>query len=218
MNLLAGFPKDIKVTISPTSVAVDSNNNIIVAGYEGSSNNPFKVAKFDSNGNLLWAKTYDVDGVNDQAYGIAVDPNDNIIATGFSGNDMLTIKYSSSGSRLWAKTHTESLASFTNGLSVATDSYGSIFVAGLYQISSQDNWIVLKYDNNGNVVWKNLNTGIGYAAYAIAVDSANNILAAGGGYDSSDYFFTVKYQGTPKQNKSLPIAKILQILQKNKNI
>jgi hypothetical protein len=217
LNLLAG---PIGSTINPLSVAVDTNNNIIVAGYQG-SNNPFAVAKFDTNGNLLWANTYDVVGVNDYAYGVTVDPNNNIIATGVSGNEVITIKYSSSGSQLWAKTYKEGTY-YTIGHSVVADSNGNIFVAGyFFNPPGYGNWLVIKYDSNGNFGWKNINPGDnrGYA-YDITTDSNNNVVAAGYGEKDSptytDFFYTVKYQAEPKK-KSLPIDFILKILQKNKN-
>jgi len=224
LNLLSGFPVDINTVIHATSVAVDSNNNIIVAGFEGSSNNPFKVVKFDSNGNQLWAKTYDVVGVNDQANGVTVDSNNNIIATGCTndGDDMLTIKYSSNGNQLWVKTYKEG-AYDTGGQAVAADTNGNIFVASYFSTPpGYDNWIIVKYDTNGNFGWKSINPGNHYGtAYDITVDTDNNILATGYGWEDSppyiDYFYTVKYQGEPKKNKSLPIDFILKILKKNKN-
>lgn len=225
LNLLSGFPVDISGIIYATSVAVDSKNNIIVSGFEGFSNNPFKVVKFDSNGNQLWTKTYDVVGVNDQANGVTVDSNNNIIATGYTndGDDMLTIKYSSNGNQLWAKTYKEG-AYDTLGVAVVADINGNIFVASYFSDDlNQDNWLVLKYDSNGNIGWKSVNPGdFKGTVYDIAVDSENNILATGLGWqgsgdDYNDYFYTVKYQGEPKKNKSLPIDFILKILKKNKN-
>jgi hypothetical protein len=212
------FGPPILATINPHSVAVDSNNNIIVAGY---GTNNLKVVKFDSNGNLLWTKTYDVDGVTDLAYGVAVDSNDNILATGFSGDEIITIKYSSTGSQLWAKTYKEGTYR-TIGRSVAADNNGNIFVAGyFFNPPGYGNWLVIKYDSNGNFGSKSVNTGDsrGYAL-DITTDSNNNIVATGSGEKDSpvysDYFLTVKYQAEPKK-KSLPIEFILKILQKNKN-
>jgi hypothetical protein len=205
------------------SVAVDSNNNIIVAGYEEGSDTSFKVVKFDSNGELIWSKTYGTtnDGLYEQAYGVTVDPNDNIIATGFSGNDMITIKYSSSGSQLWTKKYKEGNYD-TIGQGIVTDSNENIFVASFFSDDlNQDNWLVLKYDSNGNLGWKSVNPG-GFkgSAYDITADSNNNIIATGYGWKESptykDFFNTVKYKAEMKK-KSLPIAKILEILKLNKN-
>ena len=220
LNLLSG---PISSTIVPQSVAVDSNNNIIVAGYEEDSDRSLKVVKFDSNGQLIWSKTYGTtnDGVNEFAYGVTVDPNGNIIATGVSGNDMIAIKYSSSGSQLWVKKYKE-VNYNTRGLGVVTDSNGNIFVASFFSDDlNQDNWLVLKYDSNGNLGWKSVNPG-GFKGSAsdITADSNNNIIATGAGWTGSptytDFFNTVKYQAEPKK-KSLPIDFILKILQKNKN-
>ncbi len=222
--IVPGFPLPVSTTTNAISVAIDSSNNIIIAGYdEDSGDRSFKIIKFDSSGNLLWAKTYGTtdDGVNDFAYGVTVDPNNNIIATGVSGNEMLTIKYSSSGSQLWAKTYKEGNYN-TRGLGVVADSNGNIFVSSFFSDSlNQDNWLVLKYDSNGNVGWKSVNPG-GFKGSAsdITVDSDNNIIATGAGWAERpsyvDFFYTVKYQGEQKK-KSLPIEFILKILKKNKN-
>ena len=43
------------------SIVIDSNNNIYVAGYQGSNSqgdDDFYVAKLDSNGNKLWEKSW----------------------------------------------------------------------------------------------------------------------------------------------------------------
>ena len=222
-EFISGFPKDF-TNFTGLSVAVDSNNNIIVAGYEEDGDRSLKVLKFDSNGQLIWSKTYGTtnDGLNEFAYGVAVDPNGNIIATGVSGNDIITIKYSSGGSQLWVKKYKEGNYK-TRGLGVVTDSNGNIFVASFFSDDlNHDNWLVLKYDSNGNLGWKSVNPG-GFKGSAsdITADSNNNIIATGAGWtgtgdDYNDFFNTVKYQAEPKK-KSLPIDFILKILQKNKN-
>lgn len=205
------------------SVAVDSNNNIVVAGYEEDSDRSFKVNKFDSNGQLIWSKTYGTtnDGLTEYAYGVTVDQNGNIVATGVSNNEIIIIKYSSSGSQLWVKKYKEGNYN-TSGLGVVTDKNGNIFIASFFSDNlSQDNWLVLKYDSNGNFGWKSINPG-GYKGSAsdITADSNNNIIATGAGWKDSptytDFFNTVKYQAEMKK-KSLPIAKILEILKLNKN-
>ncbi|MCZ2442986.1 MAG: hypothetical protein LC101_04335 [Flavobacteriales bacterium] len=85
------------------SVAVDSNNNVIVTGKSQSTSSPFNhcyyTIKYDSNGNLIWGKRFGNFNSN-RAYGVAVDSNNNIIVTGYirdgssdTTKDYYTIKY-----------------------------------------------------------------------------------------------------------------------------
>jgi uncharacterized delta-60 repeat protein len=71
------------------SVAVDSADNIIVCGYtdsEGAGANDMLVAKYNSSGVLLWAKTLGGIG-HDYGYSVAVDSADNILICGKTASD-----------------------------------------------------------------------------------------------------------------------------------
>lgn len=68
-----------------TGVAVDSNNNVIVAGYKSNgSNNDYLTIKYDSNGATSTSfgtngiQTYD-SGRNDYAMGVGVDSNNVVV-------------------------------------------------------------------------------------------------------------------------------------------
>ena len=98
---------------------------------------------------------------------------------------------------------------------VAVDSYNNIIVAG-GRYRSYD-WLTKKYDPNGNKIWERAFDFKGQddEGWAVAVDSKNDIIVTGWVYDGDNYYYTVKYQGGPPKNKSLPIAKILNILNLN---
>ncbi|PHR49967.1 MAG: hypothetical protein COA32_02200 [Fluviicola sp.] len=86
-------------------IKVDSQGNVIVAGYVSDSLEfeNYCILKYDNNGSLLWTKTYNGQyNGNDRAVQLVVDNQDNIFVTGSSMNntnlDYLTIGLDSSGS------------------------------------------------------------------------------------------------------------------------
>jgi hypothetical protein len=68
------------------------------------------VARYDLDGNRLWAKVYGAGGAASGAFAVAVP--DGVIVAGTAGNlasshreDILVVKYSANGKRLWATRH-----------------------------------------------------------------------------------------------------------------
>jgi hypothetical protein len=203
---------------SPTSFAVDNNNNIYMTGVNFGTAifdtitlnntsgfpNAF-IAKFDSGGNVQWAKTIgNTDW--DQGGGIAVHNNNLYISGTFSisvtmGTTTLTslgqkdfylAKLDLNGNYLWAR----SAGSVQNeqGGSVAVDGSENIFVDGLFFADMTIGSIILvnpgafygfiaKYDSSGNVIWaKSVSTPNGEVGMGpIAIDSSNNLYISTGG-------------------------------------
>ena len=173
------------------SVGVDANENAYLTGYFASTSlaigtttltntggNDLFVAKYDSLGNALWAKSLGGSG-NEQGSGIATDATGNSYITGsFSsssltvgsttltnngGIDFLIAKYDPSGNVLWAKGAVGSSNDGGNG--IALDAHGNPYVAGSSNSSSltfgattltlktYDDAFIVKYDVAGNVKW-----------------------------------------------------------------
>ncbi len=97
-----------------SGVAVDSDGNIIVAGgLNGHAvNAEIWVGKYDSNGNLIWSRTYNGPSTWynwDFGYGGTVDGNKNIYVTGTIHNgtnhDLWIGKYDTTGNLLWTTTY-----------------------------------------------------------------------------------------------------------------
>lgn len=150
------------------SVAVDANHNVYVAGNFSSASIKFGdftltnsnvgsahvfVAKYDSLGNVLWAKSSEN---NESGYAISVsaDPDGNVIVCGFFKTSTITfglfkinnnapelygkiflVKYDALGNVLWAQSSSNTL--WSNAMySVCADKFGNIYATGHFQDSS----------------------------------------------------------------------------------
>lgn len=112
------------------------------------------IAKYDTDGNLIWIKHTggdvipNVTGGANWAFGVATDGSDNVIATGGYPNSItfetttlpnggpdterFIVKYSPSGSLLWAKAITGTHQTGERGGSVTTDNMDNVLVTGSF--------------------------------------------------------------------------------------
>ncbi|MBW2979781.1 right-handed parallel beta-helix repeat-containing protein, partial [Candidatus Woesearchaeota archaeon] len=177
-------------------VAVDSNDDIIVAGYgndliSGSSNYDWHVKKLNSSGDEIWEYNWSGSAA-DVAYSVAVDSNDDIIVAGvmsISGYDWHVEKLNSSGSKLWGYNWTSSGSVTDDARSVAVDSNDDIIVAGQKSFSD---WHVEKLNSSGGKVWGYNWSSPGSAvdiAYGVAVDSNDDIVVVGRGRTTGNIYY-----------------------------
>jgi hypothetical protein len=156
-----------------TAITVDASGNVYVSG----STNPvgwpkadFLTLKYDSSGNLIWAKTFD-GGDDDRAHAIAVDSKGNVYVTGETYNtttslDYLTIKYYSNGDTAWVRTYSWGSYWGESGYAFAFDSSGNVYVTGSPG--------TIKYGPKGNLIWARPCGGGN-----IVLDDRNNIYLSG---------------------------------------
>lgn len=160
------------------AVAVDSKDNIIITDSSDGT------MKFDPNGNALWASTISFNG-----RGVAVDSKDNILVNNYY---FTTRKYSSNGTFIWEKKF-DSGSSNDRSYGVATDSLDNVIVSG-FNVNTDSTYasIIVKYSPDGTKLWDIIDNIDPRWSYKVAVDSYNNIIAAGGRYLSYDWL-TKKY-------------------------
>ena len=186
------------------ALAIENRDNIYVTGSSyniDTSSYDFTTIKYDSDGNELWvarddgefeyfSRTYN--GLNDQAYDVAIDKSGNVYVTGTSTGwcssypsdscvHLLTSKHDSEGNQLWIKIH--QLAQYpledVNSMTIAVDSMGNVYI-GVNTTRGRNS--IIKYDSDGNQLWK-ISRGYGLD---IVVDSGDSLLVT----DSSG---TAKY-------------------------
>ena len=146
------------------AIAVDSAGDVYLSGtFTGTTNfdpgsgstsftatgrNDVFVAKYDPNGNLLWAQDIvGTSGAIDQGYAIAVDGSGNVVAAGSYQNsatfgttvltaggldESFVTKLNPSGQFLWAKGTTGSGSSVAQAAGVAIDASGNVISTGYY--------------------------------------------------------------------------------------
>jgi hypothetical protein len=178
--------------------------SVQVQGHNGT--NDIFVAKYDTNGNLVWAKYYG-GWSDDKARSIAIDASGNCYITGEikgaatfgsttlntngGSEDIFVAKLDPSGNALWAKRAGGSMDEGGKGIKV--DVNGNVFVAGFFgataDFSSSTSltapngffdMFLAKYDSNGNLQWVN-NAGDDWddVAWAIALDNSGNAYVTG---------------------------------------
>mgnify|MGYP006921325376 CR=1 FL=1 len=173
-------------TDSFDAIAIDSSNNIYVAGQTSTSGiSRSLLVKYNSSGTQQWAKTLGTNITFHNNYWLAVDTDSsgNVYVAGETYNTQnrgIIAKYDSSGTVIWQKSVDGGPYQF-NSLVTASD--GTSYVSGTNTsgpIGAQD-IAIFKYDSSGNVVWqKNLGTVSGNENTAdIKLDSSGNVYLSG---------------------------------------
>jgi hypothetical protein len=194
-----------KYTDVAHALAVDGNNDVIVAGSSfGSEGWPgYATIKYSSAGVPLWTNRYDGTGSgSDSAYAVAVDGNNDVIVTGYSANtfDYTTIKYSSAGVPLW--TNRLNAGGYQNtpaAFGLAVDHSNNVVVTScLSNTASGYDYATSKYSSAGVLLWTKCYNGPGNQndyAQAMTLDHSGNVIVTGySDYSVGSYAFaTVKY-------------------------
>lgn len=198
------------------AVSTDASENILLAGVffsptivfgndtlvNSGNNIDVFVAKFDSSGNPLWARS----AKDAASYSICADPQGNVIMAGWFngttiifGNDTLTnssnaseiflVKYDPSGNVLWAKSAGGTNEEKCSG--VSTDASGNIFITGFFKSVAiafgadtltnahytgyVDDIFIAKYGATGSVIWaKSIGGSGGDEGWSVDTDVNGN--------------------------------------------
>lgn len=130
-------------------VAVDSDDNIVVTGQSEFMENAllwygYLTLKYDSEGNPLWAKSFDNKEYESLANGVAVDQADNVYVTGRSGDYALTIRYDQDGNSRWSRRFSAG-PDPCYGQSVVVDADGNLVVACYSGGTTDATYYIIKY-------------------------------------------------------------------------
>ena len=187
-------------------ISVDSNGNSYVTGYTNKGisgqtqigTNDYFITKYNSSGDLQWAKQVGATQGSTQGASISVDSSGNSYVTGptsvgisgqtqIGNNDYFIAKYNSSGDLQWTK-QIGAASGSTNGYGINVDSSGNSYVtgstnrgiSGQTQIGTYD-YFIAKYTPNGDLQWT---TQVGASGgttygYGISVDSSGNSYVTG---------------------------------------
>ncbi len=202
------------------AISADSSGNVYITGYFGSPTVTFGsttltsvggtdcfVVKYDSNGNVLWAKS--AGGTSgDIGNTIFADNGGNIFVTGYyyspsisigsnslanngtNTADIFFVKYDGAGNVIWAKGYGGTDQDFPYG--AVSNATGNIYMAGTYKNvsitfgsttlsnSGSNDLFVVKYDMNGNVLWaKKAGAANDDEVTGIATDANDNAYITG---------------------------------------
>jgi hypothetical protein len=171
----------------------------------GRGDNDLFLAKYDLEGNILWARSEGGEG-NEKAFGVCHDGAGNVLVCGkytdtltFSGgrtliakgsNDIFVAKYDPNGKLLWVKD--AGGPSRDEALAVKCDAAGNVYVCGMYKNDCKFGTTVLKspksylnsflakYDPSGNLLWVKSGGGdYDDVAWSLTMDNSGKIYVAG---------------------------------------
>ncbi|MUG97974.1 hypothetical protein F7734_38970 [Scytonema sp. UIC 10036] len=177
------------------NVATDNVGNVYITGYTngelGGTNAggvDAWVAKYDSNGTLLWTRQMGTGG-DEISCGVATDSAGNVYIagegnisgnTGFEGTGAWLAKYDTFGNSVWTKQLTSGVFAVS---SVATDHLDNVYISGGILTSDFEdiNAWVAKYNSSGNFIWdaqEGYSGGLDYSN-DLTVDGVGNVYITG---------------------------------------
>jgi hypothetical protein len=175
------------------SMAIDSNDNIIITGYtldKNTYNESILTVKYDSSGTLNWNKIYRSNLIDntDEGTQVGIDKNNNIYVIGYTtiglnNRDYITIRYKSNGDTSWIRTYNGPGNNMDYPKSLVIDNQSKAYISGQsYGIGSSFDYFTIVYDTTGNVFWSNRFNGTDNAYDAtesIKLDDFGNIYLTG---------------------------------------
>lgn len=192
-------------------IAVDNSGNVYVTGYttilQDFHTADYLTLKYNSSGNLGWAKRYNGTGNDEDAAVGIVAANNDVYVTGRSdslnGNyNYFTIRYNNNGDSLASAFYRGApLRQIDNAVCMAADNSGNIYVTGYsVGISNTYDYATVKYNVNLQQQWASRYEGSGSDVPAKLTVVNSNVYVTGSSDGTGKDFLTVKYSSTGTQS------------------
>ena len=142
-------------------IAVDALGNVYIAADTRTyaSGRDFCLIKYDTDGVFKWAKVID-GGYDDHDYvtGLAIDSVGNIYVTGDprttdGTSKILTLKYNPAGVLQWQEYYQSPVDTYVGASDIGIDNSGDIYIAGGFYENNEGDFLLLKYNPAGGLVW-----------------------------------------------------------------
>jgi len=198
------------------AITCDAAGNVFITGememtvkfgsvtLTGNGDNDVFVAKYNTNGDLLWAKKLGGSSQSDKGLGIT-QINGSVYVTGYfkitanfagitltsaGGKDIFIAKYTSDGIFQWVKKAGGS--GDDEGAAITSDSGGNIYITGYFSNTATFNGtsitskggsdvFIAKYNSSGTCIWaKQAGSGGMDYGYGIAADNFGRVFLTGG--------------------------------------
>ncbi len=189
------------------ALAVDGSGNVYVTGdsWGGITKGDYATVKYDSLGNLLWERRFNGSGNSaDIGWDVKVEKNGKVYVTGGTLSltnhmDYGTIKYNPNGDTNWVRFYNGLDNLYDVALKLALDTMGNVYVTGSsVKIGQYDDYLTVKYDSFGNLLWTARYKGPGNAIDQpadLALDRKGNLVVTGSSDPAVDVYdyTTIKY-------------------------
>ncbi|MCG3165097.1 MAG: hypothetical protein POELPBGB_00858 [Bacteroidia bacterium] len=220
---LSGFFKGNTLVFGNTTLTNSDNTN---------STFDIFIVKYDSDGNLQWAKSAAGPAADDWCYDMTCDALGNVLLTGFFRGSSITfsnttltnpgfflVKFDGLGNVIWAR---DAIGNCETR-SVVTDENNNIFITGWFNTSTLQienitltnggfvgtkDYFIAKYDPSGNVEWAKKAGGIGNdQGMGVSTDLSGNVYVTGDFKSSTITFGTITLSNTNSDSLDVFVAK-----------
>ncbi len=169
-------------------VAVGSGDAFVVTGIRSvvGAGHDILTRKYDSDGGLIWERSHGgADNDHDEAWGVAIDDDDNVVIAGsvYEGalREAWLRKYDVNGVEQWTRTYAGVLEA--SAFAVAVDQVGDLVVGGYASaIGESENTWIRKYTVDGDVSWtivEDQGVGLHDNTQGVHTNSADSIIVVG---------------------------------------